>query len=100
MFIARNKGFPYYGYMNVTLTLDDELVKKVRKIAVDADTTLTGMVREYLEKVAAEGFVSAEERKSQQLEKLERSFRELSFPVGKVTWTRAELHERPKHGRS
>ena len=40
--------------MNITLTLDDELVKEVRKIAVERDTTLTGLVREYLEQVAAE----------------------------------------------
>ena len=35
--------------MNVTLSIDDELVKKVRKVAVERDTTLTGMVRSYLE---------------------------------------------------
>jgi len=33
--------FPLYVDMNVTLSLDDELVKKIRKIAVDRDTTLT-----------------------------------------------------------
>jgi predicted nucleic acid-binding protein len=40
--------------MNVTLSLDDDLVKKVRKIAVDRDTTLTALIRRYLEEVAAE----------------------------------------------
>jgi hypothetical protein len=34
--------------MNVTLSLDDRLVKEVRKIAVEQDTTLTGLVRDYL----------------------------------------------------
>jgi len=38
--------------MNVTLSLDDDLVKRVRKIAVEHDTTLTGMIRDYLEQVA------------------------------------------------
>ena len=27
--------------MNITLSIDDEIVKKVRRIAVDKDTTLT-----------------------------------------------------------
>jgi len=40
--------------MNITLSLDERLVKEVRKIAVERDTTLTGLVREYLEKLAAE----------------------------------------------
>lgn len=40
--------------MSITLSLDDELVKKVRKIAVERDTTLTGMVRDYLERLGAE----------------------------------------------
>jgi hypothetical protein len=40
--------------MNITLSLDEKLVKEVRKIAVDRDTTLTGLVREYLQKLAAE----------------------------------------------
>jgi predicted transcriptional regulator len=86
--------------MNVTLTLDDDLVKKVRKIAVDRDTTLTGMIREYLKTVAAEETVREADRRRQALEKLERSFQELSFRVGKITWTRAELHERPRRGQS
>jgi predicted DNA-binding ribbon-helix-helix protein len=31
--------------MNVTLSLEDRLVKEVRKIAVEKDTTLTGLIR-------------------------------------------------------
>jgi hypothetical protein len=34
--------------MNVTLSLDDKLVKEVRKVAVEQDTTRTGLVRDYL----------------------------------------------------
>ncbi|HXP23034.1 MAG TPA: hypothetical protein VN807_02800 [Candidatus Sulfotelmatobacter sp.] len=35
--------------MNFTLSLDEKLVKEVRKMVVERDTTLTGLVREYLE---------------------------------------------------
>lgn len=78
--------------MNITLSLDDKLVKEVRKIAVDRDTTLTGLVREYLEKLAAENAASG--RKGRELEALERSFKQFHFRVGKRTWKREDLYER------
>jgi Family of unknown function (DUF6364) len=49
--------------MNVTLSLDDKLIKEVRKIAIDHDTTLTGLVRSYLEKLAAESRSSGRKRR-------------------------------------
>jgi hypothetical protein len=85
-------GFTYYGSMNITLSLDDQLVKKVRKIAVEQDTTLTGMVREYLERLAMEN--AAHGRKRREREALERSFAQFQFKVGKRTWKRADLHAR------
>lgn len=79
--------------MNITLSLDEQLVKKVRKIAVERDTTLTGMVRDYLEKLADED--SASGRKRREREALERSFQRFRFKVGKRTWSRAGLYARP-----
>lgn len=78
--------------MNVTLSLDEELIKKVRKIAVERDTTLTGMVRDYLEKLAAEEAASGRRRRER--EALERSFETCQFKVGKRTWKRADLYAR------
>jgi len=78
--------------MNVTLTLEDDLVRKVRKIAAERDTTLTGMVREYLEKTAAAEAASG--RKRRELAALQRSFETIQVHIGKPTWTRADLHER------
>jgi hypothetical protein len=78
--------------MNVTLSLDDNLVKKVRKIAVDRDTTLAGMVRDYLENLVAED--AAGGRKRREREALERSFASFQFRVGERTWSRADLHAR------
>jgi len=78
--------------MNITLSLDEKLVKELRKIAVDHDTTLTGMVRAYLEKLAAEN--SATGKKRRQREALERTFERLQFNIGTRTWNRADLHAR------
>lgn len=78
--------------MNITLSLDEKLVKEVRKIAVDRDTTLTGLVREYLEKLAAESATTG--RKRRELEALERSFEKYQVNMSKKTWTRADLYDR------
>ncbi|HLJ29094.1 MAG TPA: hypothetical protein VKY85_20460 [Candidatus Angelobacter sp.] len=78
--------------MNITLSLDDDLVKKGRKIAVERDTTLTGMVRDYLEGLAAEDASSGRRRRER--ETLERSFEQFRFRVGKRIWKRADLYAR------
>jgi len=76
--------------MNVTLSLDEKLVKDVRKIAVERDTTLTGLVRAYLEELAREHAASG--RKRREREALERSFARLQLRVGKRTWKREDLY--------
>jgi Family of unknown function (DUF6364) len=78
--------------MNVTLSLDDKLVKEVRKIAVDRDTTLTGLVRDYLERLATENAASGRRRREREV--LERSFGQLRIKVGKRTWKREDLYDR------
>ena len=60
--------------------------------SVDRDTTLTRMIREYLERVAAED--SASGRKRREREILERSFTQFQFKVGKRTWKREDLYDR------
>ncbi len=75
---------------NITLSVDKDVIKKVRKVAIDRNTTLTAMVREYLEEVAARDQAARERA----LFELERSFERLSRPMGSRTWSRDELHER------
>jgi hypothetical protein len=78
--------------MNITLSLEDDLVKEARKIAVERDTTLTGLVRSYLKDLAAEHARSG--RKRRELEALRESFEQYQFNIGKRTWKREDLHER------
>jgi uncharacterized protein DUF6364 len=78
--------------MNITLSLDEKLVKDLRKLAIDRDTTLTALVRDYLEKLAAESVASG--RKRREIESLERTFESFSYNVGKRNWKRADLHAR------
>jgi hypothetical protein len=78
--------------MNITLSLDDDLVREVRKIAVERDTTLTGLVRAHLQELAAEHAKSGLKRR--QIKALQESFEKYSFNIGKRTWKREDLHER------
>ncbi len=78
--------------MNITLSIDDDLVKEVRKIAVERDTTLTGLVRAYLRQLAADHAKSG--RKRRELEALDESFKLLRVNIGKRTWKRQDLYER------
>ena len=76
--------------MNITLSIDEETVKKVRRIAMNKDTTLTALVRDYLTSVANS---DAAERK-EQVARLMRSSERLSRDMGPRTWTRDDLYDR------
>jgi hypothetical protein len=78
--------------MNITLSLPEELVKRVRKIAVERDTTLTGLVRSYLNDLAQQE--AAAGRKRRERDALERSFEEFQLKIGQKTWKREDLYDR------
>jgi hypothetical protein len=75
---------------NITLSVDDKIIKKVRKIAVDKNTTLTAMIRDFLKSVAERDAVE----KELVIKDLYKSFTMFSRDMGERHWTRAELHER------
>lgn len=90
--MAHIKVFPHTAFMNVTLSLDDNLVKEIRKIAVERDTTLTGLIRQHLEALAAESTVRGRRRRER--EALEKSFTHLQVRMGSPTWKRDDLYDR------
>jgi len=75
---------------NITLSIDDEIIRKVRKLAIDKNTTLTQMVRDFLSSIAERDST----RKIHVLESLEASFNEFSRDMGKRSWRREDLYER------
>jgi hypothetical protein len=75
---------------NITLSVDDEIIKKVRKIAIDKNTTLTAMVREFLTSVA----IRDAREKNEAVKRLQKSFVKLSSDMGRRKWSRENLHER------
>jgi hypothetical protein len=75
---------------NITLSIDHKIIKKVRKIAIDKNTTLTAMVRDYLTSVAARDV----QEKKEAIRKLQKSFKTSARYMGPHKWTREALHER------
>jgi predicted transcriptional regulator len=75
---------------NITISIDDELLKRAKKIAIDQDTTFSGLVRSYIERLVAK------EEKHRQLliDELDSLFQNSVAETGPVTWTRDDLHER------
>ena len=74
---------------NVTIALDETVLRDVRRIAADRSTTLNALIREFLERLAL--------RESQALKARRRIVelcRDSEAEVGERTWSRDELHER------
>lgn len=70
---------------NLTLAIDDALLKAARKLAIDKDTTVNKMVREFLE---------AQVRQASVRDHAKRRLLSFRVPGKMVTWTRDELYER------
>ena len=75
---------------NLTLKIDDRLLKSARKIAIDKETTLTSLIRGYLENLV----IREQDSKENVISKLEECFSNNDMDVGKITWKRDDLHAR------
>lgn len=75
---------------NITMSIDGELLKKARKVAIDRETSLTGLVRKYLEELVEK----EEVLKEMAANELESLFLSSEAIVGEKTWTREGLHVR------
>ncbi len=74
---------------NLTLTLDEDLLKAARKAALDRNTSVNQLVREYLE-----GLVQQSDRRKAALAEIEEIFRTNRKRNSPITWTRDDLYER------
>ncbi len=75
---------------NITLRVDDEVIRKVRKIAIDKNTTLTKMVRDFLVSVAERDL----DQRRRAMGQLEQSIEKFGRDMGKREWSREDLYER------
>ncbi|MCK4445504.1 MAG: hypothetical protein KAW56_00320 [Candidatus Marinimicrobia bacterium] len=75
---------------NVTMAIDEDLLKKSRKIAIDKNTTVTGLIRNYLNHLVEQEEKSKNEIIYELAELLDRS----QAVIGEKTWVREDLYER------
>ncbi len=75
---------------NLTLTIDSEVLKRARMRALERDTSVNALVRQYLEELAAQ---DAAPNPMDGFLELARRSNAGSGPAGR-TWTRDELYER------
>jgi hypothetical protein len=89
VWLSHNLCHTAYVRRNVTLTVEDDLLREARKVAVDRRTSVNQLVREYLT-----GLVREAGGQQAALARMDEVFRTTRVEVGGRSWKREELHER------
>jgi len=74
---------------NITLSVDENVLAAVRRYAVERNTTVNALVREYLTGLAAHA-----DRAKCARARLRQLSAQSQGRLGRKTWTREELHDR------
>ena len=75
---------------NLKMIIEDDVLKKARKLAVEKNTSVTALVRTFLKRLAAKEEQSTESV----IAELRKCFRASGVVIGPRTWRREDLHER------
>ncbi|MCP4899393.1 MAG: hypothetical protein GY906_20710 [bacterium] len=74
---------------NVTIALDERLLREARRLALERSTSLNAMIREFLQKETGRESETVEARR-----RIAEMCRETHAEVGSRSWSREDLHER------
>ena len=69
---------------NLTLTLDQDLLRAARKVGLDRNSSVNQLVRSFLERLVREAALAG----------LDEIFSTSRIQVGRRTWKREDLHNR------
>ena len=72
---------------NLTLALDEDLLLAARKAALDQNTSVNQLVREFLERLVEENEQRRMARKT-----IEHIFRQEKTKISGISWSREDLH--------
>jgi len=78
-------------YQNITLSIPKEILKKVKHIAVEKNTSVSGLLSQHLENIVARDD-TYKKAKNHQMELMKKGFDLIG--KDKALWTREDLHER------
>ena len=89
--LALNRSCTYTvsAMKNITLSVDEGVIRTVRLYAAERDSTVNALVREFLTELA-----NREDRVRKARERIAELSDRSSARIGSRTWTREELHER------
>jgi hypothetical protein len=73
----------------LTLSLDDDLLRAARRVALSRNTSVNQLVRDYLA-----GLVREADQRQFALAELDQIFRTTRVEVGRRKWKRRDLHRR------
>ena len=74
---------------NLTLAIDEHLLRSARKVALDRDASVNQLVRTDLA-----ALVDESGRQKESIPNIKEIFRTKRVTAGRKTWTRDDLHER------
>ena len=74
---------------NLTLTIDADLLKAARRLALERDTSVNELVRNYLSEMVQQD----DREREAAAEDLKRMFANSPFRKGDAEWTRDDLYE-------
>jgi hypothetical protein len=74
---------------NITLSVQEDVLATVRRLAAERNSSVNALVREYLTNLAAH-----EDRAANARARLRQLSKQSQGRLGKQSWTRAELHDR------
>jgi len=74
---------------NLTLSVDEKILAAVRRYAVERDSSVNALVRDFLAEIA-----TREDRARKARERIRELSDQSTARIGSRTWTRDELHER------
>lgn len=75
--------------MNLTITVDSEILKRARKRAIEEDTSVNAVLRDYLE-----SYAGSAPRRRRAVKRLLLLSNTAEAGRGDAAWTRDELHAR------
>jgi plasmid stability protein len=74
---------------NITLSIDDDLLRDIRKYAAEHNTSVNALVRARLAEL-----VAPKKRIKDAVKRMRKLAKEGGMEVGRIAWTRDDLHER------
>ncbi len=74
---------------NITLSVDERVLAAARRYAAERDTSVNGIVREFLNSIAV-----SQDRARKARARIKELSRRSPARIGGITWKRDELHDR------